>query len=155
MAMNQFARFTALAVAFGMMSCSKDGAPSYAKVSGTVTYNGQPLPRGQITFSLEGRPPTMVEIVDGKYSGQAMIGSNRVQIAAFRKRTTERKLPETAKKQIEAYQALNKSGGGQSSDQFDPSMEDYIPPDWGQDSKQIRVVEKSGQNSFDFDIKGS
>lgn len=153
--MNQFARFTAVAVAVGMLSCNKDGAPSYAKVSGTVTYNGQPLPRGQITFSTEGRAPSMVEIVDGKYSGQAMIGSNRVQIAAYRKRAKERALPETAKKQIEAYQALNKSGGGGTSEQFDPSMEDYIPPDWGKDSKQIRVVENGGQNSFDFDIKGN
>jgi hypothetical protein len=153
--MNQFARFTALAVTFGMVGCNKDGAPSFTKVSGTVTYNGQPLPRGQITFSTEGRAPTMVEIVDGKYSGQAMIGSNRVQISAYRKRTKERVLPETAKKQIEAYQALNKSGGGGTSEQFDPTMEDYIPADWGKDSKQIRVVEKDGQNSFDFDIKGN
>jgi hypothetical protein len=153
--MNQFAKLTALAVTFGMSGCSNDGAPSYAKVSGTVTYNGQPLSKGQITFSLEGRAPTMVEIVDGKYSGQAMIGSNRVQIAAFRKRAKERALPETAKKQIEAYQALNKSGGGGKSEQFDPSMEDYIPADYGRESKQTRVVEKGGENSFDFNIKGS
>ena len=153
--MNQFARYTAIAVAFGMLSCSKEGAPSYAKVSGTVTYNGQPLPRGQITFSTEGRAPSMVEIVDGKYSGQAMIGSNRVQISAYRKRAKERSLPETAKKQVEAYRALNKSGGGESSDQFDPSMEDYIPEEYGKNSKQIRVVEAGATNQFDFNIKGN
>jgi len=153
--MNQLARFAALAVVFGMLGCSNDSAPSYAKVSGSVTYNGQPLSKGQITFSTDGRAPTMVDIVDGKYSGQAMIGSNRVQIAAYRKRAKERALPETAKKQIEAYQAMNKGGGGLKSEQFDPSMEDYIPPDYGRDSKQVRVVEKGGENSFDFAIKGN
>src|SRR5262245_32534702 len=99
--MNSFARLAALALVFGTMSCSKDDAPTYANVSGMVTYNGKPLEKGQITYSSEGRVPSMMEIVDGKYSGQAMIGSNRVQIAAFRKATKERMLPDTAKKQIE------------------------------------------------------
>jgi len=152
--MNRLSSFTALAVAVGVVGCSKDGAPSYANVSGTVMYNGSPLPKGQITFSTEGRVPSSMEIVDGKYSGQAMIGSNRVVISAYRKANKERMLPETAKKQIEAYRALNKSGGGESSDQFDPSMEDYIPAEWGQQSRQTRVVEKGSSNTFDFDIKG-
>src|SRR5262245_2436742 len=151
--MNQFARFTALAVAFGMLSCSKEGAPTYANVSGTVMYNGHPLPKGQITFSTEGRVPSMMEIVDGKYSGQAMIGSNRIQIAAFRKTDKERKVPETARKQIEAYQAMNKGGGG-STGEFDPTMEDYIPPEWGQNSRQTRMVQQGSTNAFDVDIKG-
>ena len=83
-----------------------------------------------------------------------MIGSNKIQVAAFRKSTTERKLPETAKKQIQAYQALNKSGGGGTAEAFDPSNEDYIPPEWGKETKQIRVVEAGSGNNFQFDIKG-
>jgi len=147
--MNSIARLAALALVFGTLSCSKEDAATYANVSGTVTYNGMPLDKGQITYSIEGRVPSMMEIVDGKYSGQAMIGSNRVQIAAFRKATKERMLPETAKKQIEAYRAMQKGSGGES----DPNMEDYIPPEWGKESRQKRVVEK-GPNTFDFDIKG-
>jgi hypothetical protein len=137
-----------------MVGCSKEGAQSYANVSGTVTYNGQPLQKGQITFSIAGNPPSSMDIVDGKFNGQAMVGSNRVQVAAFRKGAKERAYPETAKKQIEAYRAMNKGGGGESSDQFDPTMEDYIPPEWGRDSKQIRVVEAGSQNKFEFEIKG-
>src|SRR6476659_6488708 len=150
--MNRLSIPTALAVALAVVGCNKDAAPKYANVSGTVMYNGQPLPKGQITFSTDGRPPSTMEIVDGKYTGQAMIGSNRVQVSAYRKGAKERMLPETAKKQIEAYRALNKSGGGETSDQFDPSMEDYIPPEWGRESKQIRVVEAGGQNKFEFEI---
>ena len=139
-----------------MVGCGKNtGAPAYASVSGTVTYNGKPLEKGQITFATDGRPPTVADIVDGKYTGQAMIGSNKVAIAAFRKSSTERKLPTaSAQKQYQGYQNMNKGGGGGTSEQFDPSMEDYIPDDWGKATKQVRVVEAGGQNKFDFDIKG-
>src|SRR5437660_8482687 len=99
--MYQLARFTALALAIGVVGCGGKGdPPAYANVSGTVTYNGKPLDKGQITFSTDGRPPTMMDIVDGKFTGQAMIGSNKVQVAAFRKSTTERKIPESAQAQV-------------------------------------------------------
>jgi len=154
--MHQLIKFTALAFAIGVVGCGpKTGGPAYANVSGTVTYNGKPLEKGQISFSTDGRPPTEANIVDGKYSGQAMIGTNKVAIAAFRKSATERKLPtESAQKQMEGYRAMNKGGGGGKMEQFDPSMEDYIPVEYGRESKQIRVVEAGGQNKFDFDIKG-
>ena len=151
--MNQLARFTALAIVFGVVGCSKDGAPSYVNVSGTVTYNGQPIPKGQITFSTDGRPPSMMEIVDGKFAGQAMVGSNKIMVSAYRKTNNERKIPDSAKKQYEAYRAMNK-GGGDSGETFDPSMEDYIPKEWNRESTQVRVVEAGGQNKFEFDIKG-
>ena len=141
-----------MGAAIGLVGCKNDGAPAYANVSGTVTYNGKPLDKGQITFATDGRPPTSMDIVDGKFAGQAMVGSNKISVAAFRKSSTERKLPETAKKQIAAYQAMNKSGGGGTSEQFDPSMEDYIPAAWGRDSKQMRVVEAGAANNFQFDI---
>lgn len=152
--MYQLVRFTILAAAIGTIGCGKDdGAPPYANVSGTVNYNGKPIEKGQITFTTDGRPPSAMDIVDGKFSGQAMIGSNKVSVAAYRPATKQRKLPETAKKQIEAYQAMNKSGGGGAAPGFDPSMEDYIPAEWGKESKQLRVVERGAANNFDFDIK--
>ena len=43
-----------------VVGCGKgDEAPAYANVSGTVTYNGKPLEKGQITFSTDGRPPSI------------------------------------------------------------------------------------------------
>jgi hypothetical protein len=152
--MYHVTRFTALAVAIGVVGCSKSDAPDYANVSGTVTYNGKPIEKGQITFSTDGRPPSVIEIVDGKFAGQAMIGSNRVAVAAFRKAAKERKVPDSAKKQYEAYRAMNKGGGGGTSEVFDPLMEDYIPDEWGKESKQVRVVEAGGANNFQIDIKG-
>src|SRR5262245_3293626 len=137
--MYQLARFTALAITIGLVvGCSKGKAPSYANVSGSVTYNGKPIEKGQIVFASDGRPPTVADIVDGKYTGQAMVGTNKVMISAYRKAAKARALPETAKKQIAAYQAMNKGGGGGTSPEADPSMEDYIPEDYGKSSKQIR-----------------
>ena len=153
--MYQLARFTALAVAIGVVGCGKDdGAPAYTNVSGTVTYNGKPLEKGIITFSTDGRPPSAMDVVDGKFAGQAMVGSNKVAVSAFRKSSKERKIPASAQAQYKAYQAMNKGGASGTSEQFDPTMEDYIPAEWGQESKQIRVVEPGGANNFQFEIKG-
>lgn len=153
--MHHSARFAALAVAIAIVGCGKSGAPSYANVSGTVTYNGKPVEKGQITFARDGRPPTQADIVDGKYTGQAMVGSNRVSITAYRKAAKERALPPTAQKQIKAYQEMYKSPGGSFPEAADPTMEDFIPDDYGKNSKQIRVVEAGVQNTFDFNIKGN
>lgn len=156
--MYQLARFTAFAAAvIGVTGCGNKGdAPAYANVSGTVTYNSKPLDKGQITFTTDGRPPTMIDIVDGKFAGQAMIGSNKIQVAAYRKAAKERSIPDSAKSQYKAYQAMNKGGGGGTgaSEATDPSQEDYIPADWGRESKQVRVVEAGSKNEFQFDIKG-
>jgi hypothetical protein len=153
--MYQLARFTALAVAIGVVvGCGKRDGPAFANVSGTVTYNGTPLEKGQITFQTDGRPPTVADIVGGKFAGQAMIGSNKVSVAAYRKAAKERTIPATAQKQYRAYQAMNKGGGGGKSESFDPLMEDYIPAEWGKASKQVRVVEAGAPNNFQFDITG-
>ena len=47
-------------------------------MTGTVNYNGKPLQKGTITFATDGRPPTQMDIFDGKYAGQAMVGSNKI-----------------------------------------------------------------------------
>ena len=139
-----------------LVGCGGGGdQPKFANVSGTVTYNGKPLEKGQITFSTEGRAPAAADIVDGKYTGQAMVGQNRVAIAAFRKAAKPRELPEGAQRQVKKYQEIHKSGGAVLGDEHDPMMEDYIPEDYGRNSKQIRVVEAGAPNTFDFIIKGN
>jgi hypothetical protein len=151
--MYQIARFSVLAMAIGLVGCGKgDDAPAFANVSGAVSYGGEPIDKGTITFSTDGRAPTSMDIVNGQYTGQAMVGSNKVAISSFRKAAKERKLPETAEKQVTAYSAMNKGGGGGGSPQSDLSMEDFIPEEYGRGTKQIRVVEAGGANKFDFNI---
>ena len=125
----------------------KLGAPSYTKVTGTVTFEGKPLDKGTITFSCDGRPPTILDVNDGKFTGDAIAGTNRVSVSAKRKVSgaAAAKLPPDIVARLKAGQ-----GGGTGPDQ----LEEAIPADWGAASKQTRTVESGGANKFDFIIGG-
>jgi hypothetical protein len=153
--MNRPLRIALLLIPLTVVSCQKSEKQLYANVKGTVTYNGKPIDKGQITFALEGRPPSTMDIVDGKFTGQAMVGSNKVMVSARKKGVTQQKLDQHAKTQIEGYMKWNKPGefGGPPID-YDPTMVEYIPEEWGSHSKQMRVVEAGAANDFQFDIKG-
>jgi hypothetical protein len=141
-----------------VVGCQKGEGQTYANVKGTVTFNGKPIEKGQISFALEGRPPSTVDIVDGKFAGQAMVGSNKVSVSAKRKSAAAAALPKSADTQVKGYQAKFKTNPGEfggSPVAYDPSMVDYIPPEWGLQSKQMRVVESGGANDFEINIKGN
>jgi len=128
--------------------------PVYANVKGTVTFNGKPIEKGLITFAVEGKPPATSDIVDGKFSGQAMVGSNKVSISAWKKSATAAPLPKAAQSQIKGYMEKKKGEQGGPTGDVESNMVDYIPPEWGTQSKQMRVVEGGMTNEFEFDIKG-
>jgi hypothetical protein len=139
-----------------VVGCQRGDGQTYANVKGKVTFNGTPIEKGHITFALEGRPPSTVDIVDGKFAGQAMVGSNKVSVSAKRK-SAAAALPKSADTQVKGYQAKFKTNPGEvggSPLDYDPTMVDYIPPEWGVQSKQMRVVESGGANDFEISIKG-
>jgi hypothetical protein len=145
-----------------VVGCQKGDKPTYANVKGTVTYNGKPIEKGQITFALEGRPPSTMDIVDGKFSGQAMVGSNKVSVSAKKKVATPPPVKggaaaaKDAQSQIKGYmkfKAAKGEFGGPPLD-YDPTMVEYIPPAWGIHSTQMREVKAGAANEFQFDIKG-
>ena len=139
-----------------------DKPPSYANVSGTVTFNGKPLEKGTITFSTDGRPPSLMDVVDGKFSGQAMVGSNKVAVSAKRKSSSGPNIPPQAKAMAEAQMKAyaerppgsQGGGGGGQITNIEIGTEEIIPPEWGTATKQMRVVEAGATNKFEFDIKG-
>jgi hypothetical protein len=145
-----------LSLSLAVVGCSQGEKSIYANVSGTVTFNDQPVEKGQITFALEGRPPSTMDIVDGKFNGQAMVGSNKVSVSAKRKSGTAPKVNAEADKQIKGYKEFMKGKGefGGPPADYDPTMVEYIPQDWGPASKQMRVVESGATNEFKFEIKG-
>jgi hypothetical protein len=59
-----------LAVASLTMAAASGCGPSKASITGTVTYSGQPLPSGTITFASEAgaKPVKAAPITDGKYT---------------------------------------------------------------------------------------
>jgi len=137
-----------------VVGCEKGEKQSYANVSGTVTFNGQPIDKGQITFALEGRPPSSMDIVDGKFGGQAMVGSNRVSVSAKKKSGAAPALNKDAENQIKGYQERMRGKGefGGPPADYDPQAVEYIPPEWGTQSKQMRVVEAGAANDFKIEI---
>jgi len=71
--------------------CGRGDRPLLAPVSGTVTYNGQPLARGRIVFFPDKGRPASGKILDGKIlevstfdqGDGAMVGHHKIQIASF------------------------------------------------------------------------
>lgn len=144
-----------------LIGCQKGDRQVYANISGTVTFNGQPIQKGLITFAVEGRPPTTMDIIDGKFDGQAIVGSNKVTVSARRKAASvpgamggaaSQKDADTQLKGYMKFKAEAGQFGGPPKD-YDPTMVEYIPADWNQDSKQMRVVEAGAANEFKFDIR--
>jgi hypothetical protein len=149
--MRQTLLFLFLVLAL-LVGCQKEDKHSYANVSGTVTYNGKPIEKGFITFQMEGNPPKSMDIVDGKFNGQAMVGSNRVTVSAKKKSATAKTLRPEALVQIEGYQKMKKHEEGGPAGDLDLTMVEYIPPEWGTASKQERVIEP-GTNELQFEIR--
>jgi hypothetical protein len=128
---------------------------SYAKVKGTVTLNGKPLDKGEITFSLPGKPPTFMDITDGKFSGQALIGSNTISVSVKKKSGAAPKpLPPQAQAQMKAYRekGIGQGGADPNAASMDSTIE-LIPSEWNTASKQVRMVEAGSANEFEFNIK--
>jgi hypothetical protein len=86
-------RFISLASAafliFGILGCGGDdvieGPPTH-KVTGTVTLDGTPVAKGEISFESEEDTKvgvsSVAEIKDGKYEVAATVGKKKVKISA-------------------------------------------------------------------------
>ena len=104
---------------------------NYAKVKGTVTLNGKPLDKGEVFFILAGKPAACMVIVDGKFSGQAMVGSNKIQFSVTKKTGKAPVLPPNAALQMKAYREKGVSQGGadpKAVSGADSTVIDIIPP---------------------------
>ncbi len=149
-------RFFGLFVLTATMGCGPDDKPlPFANVSGTVTFDGLPIENGEITFTIPGQPLSTMQIVDGKFSGSAMVGANRVIVSAKKKSATVRKQSADEQAQVKGYMEKMKGSGGFGSHaaDYDPNAVDYIPASWGLDSRQSRVVESGKPNEFKIEIK--
>jgi hypothetical protein len=65
--------------------CSKGqkGVVPAANVKGTVTMDTKPVPTGEIHFGMTGVPPSVLQITDGTFSGEAPIGRNQVEVFIY------------------------------------------------------------------------
>ena len=122
-----------------------------------VLFNDKPIEKGKVIFALEGKAPSAIDIVDGKFSGKAMVGSNRVSVSAKKKVANPPKLPANAQIQLRGYQEKFKhaknEGAGTIAD-FDGALVEFIPSDWGSKSTQTCMIKPDITNEVEFKIKG-
>jgi hypothetical protein len=78
--------------------CRNDSGPERVLVSGTITYDGKPIPGGEIRFmplATSAVPMAGAEIKDGKYRvdgyGGVPVGTHKIEIDAYRADATGRK----------------------------------------------------------------
>lgn len=130
---------TFLVIAVGLLpllsGCSgKDGTETYA-VSGTVTFNGQPIKTGDIVFEPESSevPPDAGQIVDGKYKCKAKAGRMKVRISATRE------IPGKTTKGAMGEDLVVK--------------EEYIPAKYNTATELTAEIDAADENTVNFELK--
>ncbi len=120
------------------LGCDKQTSEvKQAHVSGTVKLDNKNLNAGTITFDPgNGEVSATIDIVDGKYEGQAPIGKNKVIISSFQK--------------VSMKEKMKIDGPG-----YDEMTEINILPDRYNANSDITRDIVEGDNTFDFlDLKG-
>jgi len=135
--MNRCVLWSVLVLVPAIMAsgCGKSGREEVKKVpvSGTVNQDGKPMATGKITFKNKKTTTTdVVDIKDGKFSGEAAPGQARVEIT--NKRETKEKNP---------------VGG------MEPATisEELIAPEFNSKSTLTATVGDSGATDLKFDVK--
>lgn len=120
--------------ALGLLSGGCGGQQRTYEVSGTVTFDGAPVEKGEISFvPLDaGRAPSAGVIAGGTFHVRATAGPKRVEIRAAR--------PLPAKRQSEP--------------EMGPLYEDYLPAQFNSASKLTADVLPDTANEFHFDLVG-
>lgn len=108
--------------------------PQPVTVSGTVTYNGEPVGQGDILFvdPLGAIPAGGGRVTNGRYEFLVLPGTKRVEVRG------SRSIPGTSNPM---------RGGG-------PDVEELIPAEFYRNSKLTAEVTPDGPNTFDFPLTG-
>jgi hypothetical protein len=118
-------------------------------ISGKVTYNGQPVEQGAITFTpTDGKGPILAaRILDGAYDiPNATTGPRTVAIRGTRKINFGRSSEEAARLAAERQAAGDPMGGHVAE------AADYIPEDAEGNNQTVEI--EAGDQTMDFELKG-
>ena len=120
----------ACAAACGLLTVGCDGSPGLYLVSGTVTFNGNPIPDGYISFvHQDGRTtPRATPIVEGKYAKELPAGPHRVIVEA------------------------SKFVGAEDKVMGLRPRDDYIPDKYNVETELSLDVKPEAENNFDFHL---
>jgi len=117
--------------------CGGTDGPQTYDVSGKVTFDGTPLPQGEIAFRpTDGKGQSYGgQIENGKYAFESIPGKMQVSITASR----------------EVPGKFDEQNPGEKV----PVVEQFIPASYNEKTTlEAKVTESAGQNQFDFNLKG-
>lgn len=114
------------------VGCGPTGPKTY-RVNGTVTFDGEPIPAGYITFSPQqrGETPVATQIEEGKYSLYVTAGAKRVSVQASRFIGPENPIMGLRAK------------------------EQYIPDWYNIETTLSATVSPEAENQFDFELQST
>ena len=124
-----------LACLLAVGACGGPGGPPKYDVSGNVTFDGTPLPKGEIVFRATDETGQSYggAIENGKYAFDSASGKMQVSITASR----------------EVPGQFDEQNPGEKV----PVIEQYIPAQYNEETTLDAEVAKSGARNFDFDLK--
>ena len=126
----------------------KEKPPEMAPVSGTIKFNGKPLSDAKVVFSAAGYPPNEMEVTDGKFTGRAMIGANKVAVTAKKKASAAASRADRGRENDIAKGCNEQSGGP------DPAARSkQFLADWAPGSNHLETVTAGDGNVYSFNIK--
>jgi hypothetical protein len=123
------ARVCCLAAALALAGCGRSGPRTYP-VSGTVTFNGSPLPDGSIVFMpVDSHVAADAGTIhDGRFTFEAKEGKKRVEIRAVR----------------EVGEVIKEMGVR--------ARQSYVPARYNSETTLSAEVVPKGKNEFTFDL---
>jgi len=112
-----------------LIGCSHQ--PPLYEVTGSVTFDGQPIPEGDLLFITPAgtRGPDPAKLAGGKYELKTTAGKKRVEISASKIRP-----------------------GGARGAGGEPVAEEYVPARYNIQSELTADVQAKGKNTFDFEL---
>lgn len=121
----------ALAAA-AVIGCGGKSGPKTVPVKGSVLLNNKALPDGEVFLLVTGQAPTICPVKDGEFSGEAYVGTNKVEVRAY------------------------KDGPPLTTDPTKaPTKINYIPTTYNDQSKLTADVVAGGANTFKFEVTAS
>ena len=127
---TRFATTSLLLALLALNGCGQPGKPKTASVSGTVTFDGQPLTEGTVYFKTVATGSLdALAVKDGKFEGAAEVGDRRVEVNAFKTKVV---------------------GTGEMKGEV---KENLVHPRYNIDSTLTATVTEAGPNTFKFEVK--
>jgi hypothetical protein len=137
--MRPCAQFICLFIAAGLLGCGPGNPLGRKALSGTVTLDGGPLPKGAIEFH---------PLSDGGVQSGALIEAGRYSVPTDKGAT-----PGKYRVVIyDTYETPPLPPGHMPGDDLPPQPKPKIPPEWNSKSKHEIDVKKEGPFKFDFDV---